>query len=590
MLARERTRLAKALGISAGAATGGVIGAPAGLLAGLALLARKGKPPRISAPRNPLKLKRWLAAGGGLEKELVAGMQKAKRRAAKGAVAGAGSGAVAGGVAGHYLSKKGAAISSQLTPKSTSLRGYSYDPKTQSLVVTFKNGGTYRYSNVPPNIARAMKRNKSVGKTLHRRVKKGGFEYKKMAEEKGPLSMLTEPLAQGGQMVGDMVEKHEEPLSLALGTALGASSRLTLGAGLGGKRFAAGLGEKLKHPKAGAGTLRKVVHTIRKLPKGSKLRRQLVRQLTRGGLIGGGAGMVAGGLFGLQVAKGHGRQKEMRKDLDRLRRDVAALKKTGKDLTARGRKQVKEKNFALPGDRYPIHDRSHARNALARVAQHGSPEEQAMVRAKVHAKYPGIGKKANGDMIAYFRDHPEKYREYLKRKKAGLKGNATQRFVQSRTPGGLKKKASLEQKIAYRLVEKRRQIAKLAGAAKKHTTWNGIALGLEYETGDTRSGVNGTSGEKWSRTMKDSYGYVPGTKGKGADGDAIDIYLAPEPVDGAVYKVRQMKRDGGYDEDKFMLGYDSATDAKKAFLRNMPEWAFGSMTGMSLKRFSNLIG
>jgi hypothetical protein len=61
-------------------------------------------------------------------------------------------------------------------------------------------------------------------------------------------------------------------------------------------------------------------------------------------------------------------------------------------LTARGRKQISEKNFALPGRRYPIHDRSHARNALARVAQHGSPAEKAAVRAAVARRYPRIGK------------------------------------------------------------------------------------------------------------------------------------------------------------------------------------------------------
>ena len=41
---------------------------------------------------------------------------------------------------------------------------------------------------------------------------------------------------------------------------------------------------------------------------------------------------------------------------------------------------------------YPINDPNHARNALARVAQHGSPAEQAKVRAAVHRRYPGIGK------------------------------------------------------------------------------------------------------------------------------------------------------------------------------------------------------
>jgi hypothetical protein len=60
-------------------------------------------------------------------------------------------------------------------------------------------------------------------------------------------------------------------------------------------------------------------------------------------------------------------------------------------------------DFALPGrgegpkgagaGSYPINDPNHARNALARVAQHGSPSEQARVRAAVHRKYPGIGEK-----------------------------------------------------------------------------------------------------------------------------------------------------------------------------------------------------
>jgi hypothetical protein len=64
--------------------------------------------------------------------------------------------------------------------------------------------------------------------------------------------------------------------------------------------------------------------------------------------------------------------------------------KIAKELTSKSRKHIKEKNFALKGRRYPIHDTSHARNALARVAQHGSPEEQAKVKAAVYAKYPSL--------------------------------------------------------------------------------------------------------------------------------------------------------------------------------------------------------
>ena len=62
-------------------------------------------------------------------------------------------------------------------------------------------------------------------------------------------------------------------------------------------------------------------------------------------------------------------------------------------LTTAARKRIPTAEFAGPDRSYPIEDASHARNALSRVSQHGSPALKARVRAKVHAKYPGIGKK-----------------------------------------------------------------------------------------------------------------------------------------------------------------------------------------------------
>ena len=69
-------------------------------------------------------------------------------------------------------------------------------------------------------------------------------------------------------------------------------------------------------------------------------------------------------------------------------------------LTTVGRKKLKKGQFAVaprPQEkrrgikgRYPIEDPAHARNALARVSQHGTPAQKAQVRAKVHKKYPGI--------------------------------------------------------------------------------------------------------------------------------------------------------------------------------------------------------
>ena len=59
-------------------------------------------------------------------------------------------------------------------------------------------------------------------------------------------------------------------------------------------------------------------------------------------------------------------------------------------LTTQQRNGLDNTTFALPGRRYPLNDANHARNALARAAQHASPEEQATIKRKVKAKYPSI--------------------------------------------------------------------------------------------------------------------------------------------------------------------------------------------------------
>ncbi|MBV8089474.1 MAG: hypothetical protein JO139_07835 [Alphaproteobacteria bacterium] len=64
------------------------------------------------------------------------------------------------------------------------------------------------------------------------------------------------------------------------------------------------------------------------------------------------------------------------------------------DMKTKDRKKLSKKSFALPGKRkYPITDKAHARNALARVAQHGTKAEQKKVRAAVKKRFPGIGRK-----------------------------------------------------------------------------------------------------------------------------------------------------------------------------------------------------
>jgi hypothetical protein len=83
---------------------------------------------------------------------------------------------------------------------------------------------------------------------------------------------------------------------------------------------------------------------------------------------------------------------------------IAPKQQTGYDavelaeLTAKARKKLPTSSFAVPSKRsksggsggYPIPDRSHAQNALARVSQFGTPAEKAAVRAAVARKFPDM--------------------------------------------------------------------------------------------------------------------------------------------------------------------------------------------------------
>jgi hypothetical protein len=96
---------------------------------------------------------------------------------------------------------------------------------------------------------------------------------------------------------------------------------------------------------------------------------------TFGGILGG----LSSGLSGAAAAFAKG--------------GLVKMDKGGNVLDANARKHIAPDNFALPGRRYPIHDIEHARNALARVSQNGTPAEKAKVKSAVHKKYPSLAGK-----------------------------------------------------------------------------------------------------------------------------------------------------------------------------------------------------
>jgi hypothetical protein len=62
-------------------------------------------------------------------------------------------------------------------------------------------------------------------------------------------------------------------------------------------------------------------------------------------------------------------------------------------LTSKQRDRMSKSTFAIPSRRaYPIPDKPHAIQALARVAQHGTPAEKRQVRTAVTKRYPSLKK------------------------------------------------------------------------------------------------------------------------------------------------------------------------------------------------------
>lgn len=132
---------------------------------------------------------------------------------------------------------------------------------------------------------------------------------------------------------------------------------------------------------------------------------------------------------------------------------------------------------------------------------------------------------------------------------------------------------------------------KEAGNYKKgHVTIDGFDISIENPAGSTRSGTD-AQGNPWSVTMHNSYGYIRMTEG--VDGDHIDIFLSDHIDDwnGTVYVVDQVNEDGSFDEHKVMYGFNSAEEAREAYLSNYSEgWqGLGTITGVSREEFKKWV-
>ena len=116
----------------------------------------------------------------------------------------------------------------------------------------------------------------------------------------------------------------------------------------------------------------------------------------------------------------------------------------------------------------------------------------------------------------------------------------------------------------------------------------GMDISIENKKGSYRSGVD-KDGHKWRTYMNYDYGYIRGTVG--VDKDHLDCYVGPDKKAEKVYVIHQNDPvTHKYDEDKCMLCFSSAADAKKAYMKQYDRPGFyGSMTTMTIDEFKSFI-
>jgi hypothetical protein len=123
--------------------------------------------------------------------------------------------------------------------------------------------------------------------------------------------------------------------------------------------------------------------------------------------------------------------------------------------------------------------------------------------------------------------------------------------------------------------------------------FQGIKINLENLAGSTREGTD-ASGKKWYTKMRYHYGEID--RGVGTDGDKLDVYLGPNPHSKMVFIIGQNHpgshptKAGKFDEQKVMLGFDSADSAKKAYMKqyDRPDY-FRSLTAMHIDKFKKAL-
>jgi len=123
-----------------------------------------------------------------------------------------------------------------------------------------------------------------------------------------------------------------------------------------------------------------------------------------------------------------------------------------------------------------------------------------------------------------------------------------------------------------------------------HIKYEGMDVTIENPAGSTRSGIS-PDGKKWTSRIYHHYGFLKRTLGK--DGDHVDVFIKPKTTSTKlVFVINQVNPGNGhFDEHKCMLGFDSAEEAEKAYLKNYEKgWkGVGSISTMTIDEFKDWV-
>src|SRR5208282_4034015 len=97
----------------------------------------------------------------------------------------------------------------------------------------------------------------------------------------------------------------------------------------------------------------------------------------------------------------------------------------------------------------------------------------------------------------------------------------------------------------------------------------GFPIVIEWDEGEIRHGKT-ENGKEWERIMAAPYGYIKDTVGAG-DKEGVDVYLGANENAPNVYVIEQLKEDGGFDEYKCLIGFDTEEEAVDMYCKHYPK-------------------